>query len=81
MRIQKVDFCAVAGFRAENHAATVRHAVIKREKTIGRIKRYLPLATVMAAKQTARAHTMTHMTTNVSAGRRPICNANTAANR
>jgi hypothetical protein len=66
---------------AESHAAAVKHAVITIEKTIGRIKRYLQLTTVMAAKQRARAHTVTRMTASVSAGRPPSCHANTAANR
>ena len=69
-----------SGF-AESHAAAVKHAVIAIEKTIGRIKRYLQLTTVMAAKQRARAHTVTRMTAKVSAGRPPSCHANTAANR
>ena len=57
---------------AESHAAAVKHTVITVEKTIGRIKRYLQLTTVMAAKQRARAHTVTRMTAKVSAGRPPI---------
>ena len=66
---------------AESHAAAVKHTVITIEKTIGRIKRYLQLTTVMAAKQRAKAHTVTRMTAKVSAGRPPSCHANTAANR
>jgi len=66
---------------AESHAAAVKHTVIMIERTIGRIKRYLQLTTVMAAKQRARAHTVTRMTAKVSAGRPPSCHANTAANR
>src|SRR5450432_1137434 len=66
---------------AESHAPAVKHTVITIEKTIGRIKRYLQLTTVMAAKQRARAHTATRMTAKVSAGRPPSCHANTAANR
>jgi hypothetical protein len=66
---------------AESHAAAVKHTVIKIEKTIGRIKRWLQLTTVMAAKQRARDHTVTRMTAKVSAGRPPSCHANTAANR
>src|SRR6266478_1742113 len=66
---------------AESHAAAVKHTVITIEKTIGRIKRYLQLTTVMAAKQRARAHTVTRMTAKVSAGRPPSCHANTAANK
>ena len=66
---------------AESHAAAVKHAVIAIEKTIGRIKRYLQLTTVMAAKQSARAHTVTRMTAKVSAGRPPSCHANAAAKK
>ena len=66
---------------AESHAAAVKHTVITIEKTIGTIKRYLQLRTVMAAKQKARAHTVTRMTAKVSAGRPPSCHANAAANR
>ena len=66
---------------AESNAAAVKHTVITIEKTIGRIKRYLQLTTVMAAKQRARAHAVTRMTAKVSAGRPPSCHANTAANR
>ena len=40
---------------AERHAAAVKHTVVTTEKTIGRIKRYLQVTTVMAAKQSARA--------------------------
>ena len=66
---------------AESQAPAVKQTVITIEKTMGRIKRYLQLTTVMAAKQRASAHTVTRMTANVSAGRRPSCHANTAANR
>jgi hypothetical protein len=66
---------------AESHAAAVKHAVITIEKTIGKIKRYLQLTTVMTAKQRAKAHTVTRMTAKVSAGRLPSCHANTAANK
>jgi hypothetical protein len=52
---------------AESHAAAVKHTVITIEKAIGRIKRYLQLTTVMAAKQRARAHTVTRMAAKVSA--------------
>ena len=52
---------------AESNAAAVKHTVITIEKTIGRIKRYLQLTTVMAAKQRARAHAVTRMTAKVSA--------------
>ena len=66
---------------AESHAAAVKHTVITIEETIGRIKRYLQLTTVIAAKQRAKAHTVTRMTAKVSAGRPPSCHANIAANR
>jgi len=66
---------------AESHAAAVKHTVITIEKTIGSIKRYLQLTTVIAAKQRAKAHAMTRMTAKVSAGRPPSCHANTDANR
>ena len=54
---------------AESHAAAAKHNAITSEKAIGRIKRYLQLTTVMAAKQRARAHTVTRITAKVSAGR------------
>jgi hypothetical protein len=66
---------------AGSHAAAVKHTVITIEKAIGRIKRYLQLTTVMAAKLRARAHTVTRITAKVSALRPPSCRANTAANR
>jgi hypothetical protein len=63
------------------HAAKIKHTVITLEKTIGMIKRYLQLTTVIAAKQRARAHTVTRMAAKVSSRRPPSCHANTAANR
>ena len=66
---------------AESHAAAVKHTVIAIEKTIGTIKRYLQLTTVMTPKQRARAHTTTRMAAKVFAGRPPSCHANAAANR
>jgi len=66
---------------AESHAPAAKHAVIRIEKTIGRMKRYRQLTTVMAAKQMARAHTVTRMSAKVPAGRPPSCHARTAANR
>src|ERR1700722_5640359 len=66
---------------AESHAAAIKHTVITIEKTIGRIKRYLQLTTVMAAKQKANAHAVPRMSAKVSAGRPPSCHANIAANR
>jgi hypothetical protein len=58
---------------AESHAAAVKHTVITIENTIGRIKRYVQLTTVMAAKESARAHTVVRMTAKVPAGRLPSC--------
>lgn len=66
---------------AESHAAAVKHTVIRIENAMGRIKRYVELTTVMAAKESARAHPVVRMTAKVSAGRLPSCHANTAANR
>jgi hypothetical protein len=63
-----------------NHAAKIKHTVIRNEKTIGRIKRYLQLTTVIAAKQRANAHAMPRMSTKVSGGRPPSCQASIAAN-
>jgi hypothetical protein len=56
--------CFQDGF-AERHAAAVKHTVITMEKAMGKMKRYLKLTTVMAAKQTARAHAVTRMAANV----------------
>src|SRR6266852_5486769 len=66
---------------AESHAAAIKHTVITIEKTIGRMKRYLQLTTVMAAKQTANAHAVPRMSAKVSAGRSPSCQANIAAKK
>src|SRR5580700_6950060 len=66
---------------AESHAAAIKHAVIISEKTIGRIKRYRQLTTVMAAKQTANAHAVPRMSAKVSARRPPSCHANIAAKK
>src|ERR1700676_2674275 len=66
---------------AESHAAAVKHNVITIEKAMGRIKRYLQLTTVMAAKQRANAHAVPRMSPKVAAGRPPSCHANIAANR
>lgn len=41
----------------DSHAAAIKHTVIAIENIIGRIKRYLQLTTVIAAKQTTNAHT------------------------
>jgi len=66
---------------AESHAAEIKHSVITIEKTIGRIKRYLQLTSVMAAKQAAKAHAVPRMSAKVSAGRPPSCHANIAAKK
>ncbi len=66
---------------AESHAAKIKHTVIATEKTIGRIKRYLQLTTVMAAKQTANAHAVPRMSAKVCAGRPPSCHASIAAKK
>jgi hypothetical protein len=65
----------------ESHAAAVKHTVITIEKAIGRIKRYLQLTTVMAAKQRANVHAVPRMSARVALGRPPSCHANVAANR
>src|SRR4029077_20192544 len=66
---------------ATSHAAAIKHTVIAIEKTIGRIKRYLQLTTVMAAKQTANVQTVPRISAKVSAGRPPSCHANIAAKK
>ena len=66
---------------AESHAAAVKHNVIKIEKAIGMIKRYLQLTTVIAAKQSANAHAVPRMSVSVAAGSPPNCQANIAAKR
>jgi hypothetical protein len=66
---------------AESPAAAVKHNVIKIEKAMGMIKRYLQLTTVMAAKQRANAHAVSRMSAKVAAGRPASCHASTAANR
>jgi len=66
---------------AESHAAAVKHDVITIEKTIGMTKRYRQLTIVIAAKQSANAHAVPRMSTNVAFGRPPSCQANIAANR
>jgi hypothetical protein len=67
--------------RAESHAAAVKQAVINIEKTIGRMKRYLQLTNVMAAKQAANAHAVPRMIAKVCGGRLPSCHANIAAKK
>ena len=66
---------------AESHAAAVKHTVITIEKTMGRIKRYLQLTTLMTAKQRANAHAVPRMSAKFADGRPPNCHANIAANR
>jgi len=66
---------------AESHAAAVKHNLTTTEKAMGRIKRYLQLTTVMAAKQRANAHTVPRTSAKVAAGRPPGCHANIAENR
>jgi len=66
---------------AESHAAAVKHTVIKIEKAMGRIKRYLQLTTVMAAKQRANAQAVPRRSAKVAPGRPPSCHANIAVNR
>jgi hypothetical protein len=66
---------------AESHAAAVKHNVITIEKAMGRIKRYLQLTTVMAAKQSANAHAVPRMSAKVAVGSPPSCHAKIAANR
>src|SRR5580698_692076 len=66
---------------AESQAATVKHNVITAEKAIGRMKRYLQLTIVMAAKQSANAHLVPRISAKVVAGRLPSCHANIAENR
>jgi len=65
----------------ESHAAAVKHNVITREKTIGTMKRYFQLRTVMTAKQTAKAHTARRIDDKVSAERLPSCQASIDAKR
>jgi hypothetical protein len=66
---------------SESHAAAIRHSVITVEKTMGRTKRYLQLTTVIAAKQSAKAHAVPRMSAKVAAGRPPSCHANIAAKK
>lgn len=65
----------------DSHAAAIKHTVIAIENTIGRIKRYLQLTTVIAAKQTTNAHTAPRICAKVSAETRPSCHANIAAKK
>src|SRR6476619_7547665 len=74
--IEGVETCL-----AESNAAAVKHNVITSEKTIGMIKRYLKLTSVMAAKQRANAHAVPRRNARVAAGRPPSCQASIAANK
>ena len=66
---------------SETHAAAVKHTVITIEKAMGKIKRYLQLTAVMAAKQRANAHAVPRMGAKAAAGRPPSCHAKMAANK
>src|SRR6266571_1016999 len=68
-RIFLIDSQPQRHFGLDSNAAAIKHTVITIEKTIGRIKRYLQLTTVMAARQTANAQAVPRMSTKVSAGR------------
>ncbi len=57
---------------AASHAAAVKHNVVTIEKAMGKIKRYLQLTTVMAAKQRANAHVVPRMSAKDSGGRPPL---------
>src|SRR5579863_5238630 len=64
---------------AESHAAAVKHNVITIEKTMGIIKKYFQLKTVMPVKQRANVHAVPRMSAKDSGGRLPSCHANTTA--
>ena len=66
---------------AESHAAAVKHNVVAIEKTMGIIKKYFQLKTVMPAKQRANVHAVPRMRAKDSGGRPPSCHANTTASR
>lgn len=66
---------------AESHAAAVKHAVIRVEKTMGAVKAYLQLKAVTNTKQTASAHAMLRTRAKVSGVSPPSSHANTAANK
>lgn len=70
----------MTGF-AESHAAAAKQSVITIENAMGKMKRYLQLTTVMAAKQRANAHAVPRMSARLAAGRLPSCHAKIAANR
>ena len=65
----------------ESHAAAVKQNVVAIEKTMGRIKKYFQLKTVMAAKQRANVHAVPRMRAKDSGGSPPSCHANTTASR
>jgi hypothetical protein len=64
---------------AESHAAAIRQTVIAIENTTGKIKRYLQLTTVMAAKERANAHAVPRRCASVAGWRPPNCQASIAA--
>ena len=66
---------------AESHAAAVKHNVVTTEKTMGIIKKYLQLKTVMTTKQRANVHAVPRMSARDSGGRPPSCHANTTASK
>src|SRR6185437_3290656 len=68
-----------SGF-AVSHAARIKHAAIRNDKTSGIAKKYLQLSTVMATKHSAKAHATGRSLARVSAATPPSCHANAAAN-
>lgn len=64
----------------ESHAPAVKHNVITIEKAMGKIKRYLQLTTLMAAKQNANAQAVPRISAKFAAGRLASCQDNIAAN-
>ena len=56
-----------------------KHAVIRLEKAMGIVKKYIQLKTVTAAKQAVKAHALLRTSRRVSAGRLLSCHASTAA--
>ena len=66
---------------AESPAAAIKNTVITNEKTMGVVKAYLQLKTVIATKQMASAHEMLRTRAAVSAGSPLSSHASTAANK
>jgi hypothetical protein len=62
-------------------AAAIKQAAIKTEETIGAIKKYLQLKTIIATKQMASAHASPRMRASISGGNPPSCHDRTAANK